>query len=152
MAYYMRYITADREAITFKLLKEILLNLEGEYHLKIDEHDEQRAELSYHDLRIADLEINAQGEQLFDEDMEDLIELLSFTSHPNAETVTGVLNTAQTMIVAAVYWQGDDPEPAFSLIDPLWDWLFENRPGLLQADNEGFYDAQQLILEMRTKI
>jgi hypothetical protein len=30
----------------------------------------------------------------------------------------------------------------------LWDWLFENYKGLVQAENEGYYNASELILEV----
>lgn len=29
---------------------------------------------------------------------------------------------------------------------PLWTWLQANRRGLIQADGEGYYDGQELIM------
>lgn len=152
MAYYMRYITSNLDPIQFDALGAYLYGIDQEYRYFVDDFDEQSAELIYKGERIATLEINARGDQLFDEDIEDLIELLTFITDSRTEEIINQLKSAQAMLVAAVYWPGDDPEPVFSLLDPLWDWLFANRPGLLQADNEGFYDVDHLILEMRTKI
>jgi len=37
-------------------------------------------------------------------------------------------------------------EQTLELLSPLWEWLLANRRGLIQADGEGFYDGQHLIL------
>ena len=33
-------------------------------------------------------------------------------------------------------------------LQPLWDWLFLFRSGVLHADGEGYYDADDLIVEI----
>jgi hypothetical protein len=40
-------------------------------------------------------------------------------------------------------------EQTLSLLDPLWHWLQEHHRGLVQADGEGFYEHQRLILATR---
>jgi hypothetical protein len=46
-----------------------------------------------------------------------------------------------------VLFQDRPLEITFSQIEPLWQWLFDHRSGLLQAEAEGYYDRTKLILE-----
>ncbi len=54
---------------------------------------------------------------------------------------------SKAMFVIRVLWQGREAEETLDKIVPLWDWLFENYSGLLQADGEGYYDKEQKILK-----
>ncbi len=63
-----------------------------------------------------------------------------------------VLDGAQAIVGMEAEWTGSDAEPVLSRLDPLWDWLFEQRQGLLQMDTEGFYDADGLVLDMPVTI
>ena len=51
-----------------------------------------------------------------------------------------------------MFWEGTDSEATFALFDALWDWLFANRRGILQADSEGFYNADGLLVERKFMI
>ena len=53
--------------------------------------------------------------------------------------------TAKRTVVVRV---GDHDE-ALELLDIVWDWLFTHRSGLLQADGEGFYEGEELILPVK---
>mgnify|MGYP005871569493 CR=1 FL=1 len=52
----------------------------------------------------------------------------------------------QPLVAAEIFWPGTEAEPVLEKVDRLWNWLFTHYDGLLQADNEGFYDAHDLIL------
>ena len=41
-----------------------------------------------------------------------------------------------------------DAEETLDALGPLWSWLQENRRGMLQADGEGYYDVNGLVLEV----
>jgi hypothetical protein len=56
------------------------------------------------------------------------------------------------MVVVEAVWNPEDPDPILDLIEPLWDWLFEQRGGLLQMDSQGFFNVTDLILEMNVRI
>ena len=55
---------------------------------------------------------------------------------------------ARSLVAVQVLWDGEEADAALALLDPLWAWLFRERPGLLQADGEGFYDSERLILRV----
>lgn len=62
------------------------------------------------------------------------------------ERVLEVLTRVREMIAVQVLFGGRDIESTLTRLDPLWEWLFAHRRGLLQADGEGFYDATGLVL------
>ena len=58
------------------------------------------------------------------------------------------LTNATSIIAVRVLWQGREPEPTLEKLDALWNWLLSNRTGLMQADDEGYYDSSGLILSV----
>ena len=60
-----------------------------------------------------------------------------------------MLRRATAIVCLQVLWQGRDSEATFSKIDLLWQWLFLFRRGVMQADGEGFYDEDGLIVEAK---
>ena len=60
--------------------------------------------------------------------------------------VLSALQGACSIINLEVVWQDRVPEQTLQMIDPLWSWLFSNRPGLVQADEEGYYERSRRIL------
>jgi hypothetical protein len=61
--------------------------------------------------------------------------------------VKRALEQAKAIVALQVLWQGCGTEETMEKLEPLWEWLFANRQGLLQADAEGYYDSSGLILE-----
>ncbi len=57
-----------------------------------------------------------------------------------------LLQEAQATVAVRVLSQGRETGATLEKIDPLWDWLFDEYRGLLQADGEGYYDANGQIL------
>ena len=53
------------------------------------------------------------------------------------ERVLATLDTARGIVAAQVLPGAYDEHDAPTRLDPLWQWLFANRKGLLQADGEG---------------
>jgi hypothetical protein len=94
------------------------------------------------------IEINRPGDDIFEDDLMELRDLVGEGSEAQ-QRVRAVLDQTQTMIVVEAEWQGQDAEPVLSRLDPLWDWLAATYGGLLNADNEGFYAGDDLILERR---
>ena len=52
------------------------------------------------------------------------------------DRVLAVLGSTKRTVAVRV----GDHDDALDLLDSVWDWLFEHRSGLLQADGEGFYE------------
>ena len=97
---------------------------------------------------FGEIEINRRGEQLFEEEIAELMEFVSDAPGSAAEIVVDHLRRASTVVVVRVLWGGSDTNQPLEMLVPLWNWLFANRAGLLQVDGEGFYDNTGLVLEI----
>jgi hypothetical protein len=97
--------------------------------------------------RLAIIEINRPGDDIFEDDLAEFMDLVGKDNLPAEMRVREVLVAARALVVIEAFWQGEDAESTLAKIDPLWDWLFANYAGLSQADSEGFYDQSGLILE-----
>jgi hypothetical protein len=85
---------------------------------------------------------------LFDDERAELIESADQGEGPGKAAVLETLRDARIILAVQVLFGNGDPEETLDALDPLWSWLQENRQGLLQADGEGYYDANGLILEL----
>lgn len=147
MGYYMRYISSSKDEISLILLKQ---GLDARYKLIPHEFDENSGALFFEDVYLGVVEINSSGDDIFEDDIADLKALVE--GETGAVPVQQVLNKAHAIIAVEAVWQASDSESVLEKLDPLWDWLFEHYEGLLQADNEGFYNKTGLILALDLKI
>lgn len=146
MGYYLRYITTSQQAITLPVIAAALQALDPVYSLAGDQVDDI-ADLLHGETFCGVLEINRPGDDIFEDDLREFREMVGTGETEAERRVLAVLANAQAMVAVEAIWQGTDSESALGRLDPLWGWLFAHYPGLLQADNEGFYDADDLILE-----
>ena len=146
MGYYMRFISTDEQEITLSLLKSALKLVDPQYSIaNVHKIPREFGDLMHGNDIYGQIEINRLGDSLFEEELEELKELLGESK--GKESVLQILTNAKTSVVIQVLWQERDSEQTLSKIDPLWNWLFTNRQGLLQADGEGYYDSSGLIAE-----
>jgi hypothetical protein len=113
--------------------------------------DDTAATIHHAGATIAHVEINVPGDGLFDDERDELVEFATDASG-DASATARVLETlagARAIVAAQVLFGTGDTETTLSRLDPLWGWLFRNREGLLQADGEGYYDAQGLVLQVQ---
>jgi hypothetical protein len=148
MSYYMRYISTDEQEITVPMLERILKSLDPQYSIaNAQESPTESGDLVYGNENYGQIEINRPGDSLFEEELEELREFLNEARGKKKEIVLQTLDNATTTVAIQVLWQERNTEQTLSKIDPLWQWLFSNRKGLLQVDGEGYYDSSGLILE-----
>jgi hypothetical protein len=146
MGYYMRYIMVDKQQITLTDLEVALRQIDPVYMLQADEVPEI-ADLFFADKRLAQIEINHSDEDIFEDDIFEFKDLVGSPNDANARKVLDALNNATALIAVECFWEEGQAEDTLGKLDPLWNWLFANRSGVLQADGEGFYDVSGLILE-----
>ena len=142
MGYYLRYISDDPQRITLTMLEEGLKTSDGL-------HPVQQA---WSEMICGQVEINTAGDDIFEDDIGELIAWVAGGDSPAEQQIVAVLKNAQTMIAVEAEWAGNESEATLAKIDPVWDWLFDHFHGLLQADNEGFYDRNGLILPLDLKL
>ncbi|MCB9457637.1 MAG: hypothetical protein H6671_16750 [Anaerolineaceae bacterium] len=146
MGYYLRFITTSQQAITVPVIAAALQALDPAYTLAGDQVD-GIADLLHGETFCGVLEINRPGDDIFEDDLREFRDMVGTGETEAERRVLAVLANAQAMVAVEAIWLGTDSASVLGRLDPLWDWLFAHYPGLLQADNEGFYDADDLILE-----
>lgn len=148
MGYTMRYITTEDRDLTLALIESALREMDAAYAVTNTDLPDL-GDLMYGETKLGILEINRPGEDIFEDDLAEFRDLVGKGDSAEQQHVRDVLDRSQAMVVVEAIWQGTDAEPVLSKLDLLWDWLFAHYPGLLQADNEGFYEGDKLILERR---
>jgi hypothetical protein len=146
MGYYMRYIMADNRVINLATLVDALKALDSAYAFHPDQVPDM-GDLFYSGQKIAQMEINHPGEEIFEDDIAEFGDMLGTADDPLAQIVLNTLKNANLLLAVEAFWAEGRAEDTLTHLDPLWDWLFANRHGILQADGEGFYDASGLIVE-----
>lgn len=142
MGYYMRFITTDENETTLSTLEEALKQIDPAYSITAS------GELTHGDDLYGVIEINRPGDELFDEEIEELREIVEDVRGKRRADVLKTLGEATAIIAVQVLWEDRQPEATLEKLNPLWQWLFSHRTGLLQADDEGYYDARGLVLRV----
>lgn len=146
MSYYMRYLLADDRPVSVADVETFFATLDGEY---ATEGGEDEVVVNHTGDAIAYITFNAPGDGLFEEELEELREFADDAEDgPGKRQVLATLEGARQIVAAQILMGGRDPEAVLSALDPFWAWLFAERKGLMQADGEGYYNAEGQILEV----
>lgn len=141
----MRYIAVDERPITLDDVRRAFAMEEEEYAV---DGDGSEANIALDGQTIAQLTINIPSDGLFDDERAELLESANHGEGPGKASVLETLSLARTILAVQVLFGDAEPEEALEALDPLWGWLQDNRRGLLQADGEGYYDTNGLILKL----
>ena len=152
MSFYLRFISESEQIVTLKQLQAALPEIGTRYRLDIDADDNVYGELFYDDDLVAQVELNLPDDEIFEEDLEELVEFIHYSKSEHQEQVLDLLNSARFVLAVRPLWAGDDPEPTLDKLEPLWDWMFKAYRGLLQIDGEGFYNHAGILIEFNLKI
>jgi hypothetical protein len=148
MGYYMRFFDRSDEPLTVAAIEAALKNVDPAYRLESPAAGRiPQADLYIGDGLYAEIEINQPGDGLFDDEVPEMLTFLEDADGENRGRVEDVLRGAKRIISVRVLSQGRESDETLTGIEPLLGWLFLTRDGLLQADGEGYYDKEGLILE-----
>ena len=152
MGYYMRYITTSGADISLTILETALKGVDAGYAIVPDDIEPLIGTLKLGEYVCGEIEINTPDDDIFDEDIDDLCELIADSEQASELQIREILDKAKAIVAMNAIWEGGDSSITLDKLEPLWDWLFEHFPGVLQADHEGFYDHETLIFETNLKI
>lgn len=148
MGYYMRFFDISEEPLTIRAIEGALRDVDPAYRLEEPESARiPQADMYIGDGLYAEIEINAPGDGLFEREIAEMLEFVEDVEGKGRKRVENVLRGARRIVSVRVLSQDRESEDTIAGIDPLWRWLFSTRAGLLQADGEGYYDADNLVLE-----
>src|SRR5262245_34910330 len=138
----MRFFDTHKKPLTLANLRAGLRRVDRGFGI-------DSGQLTYDGEDFAQVEISKPGDGMFDEELagfRDAVAALSGKKVATAKAkVLKTLDATKRTIVVRV----GDHDLALDLLDSVWDWLFEHRSGLLQADREGFYEGEVLILALK---
>ena len=142
MSYYIRFITTDTAETTPSILEQALREADSQYSIT------ESGELMYSDDVYGVVEVNRPGDGLFEEEIGELKESVEDVRGKRKADVLKTLDAARAIVAVQVLFADRRPEVTLQRLDPLWEWLISHRAGLLQADDEGFYDQTGRILRV----
>ena len=145
MGDFIRYILTEPHDLTLEVVEKGLKQIDPEFAIIIDQAAPNTGDVLLAGDVFGEIEVNRPEDQVFDEDIEDLREQLVDIPTGEKAVVMKALAKATGMIAFQITEEGHD---LYGRIDPFWDWLFVHYAGLLQIDDEGYYNQDDQVLEV----
>ncbi|KAA1257029.1 hypothetical protein LF1_56670 [Rubripirellula obstinata] len=139
MSYYVRYICTDPRPVSLDDLRLGLATVDPQYSIVDDE-------LHFDGELYGQLDVNARGTELCDEELDELQEFLEDAESGDTQRVVDCLTNATSIIAIQVLWQGREPEPTLERVYAVLEWLLANRSGIAQVDDNGYYDSNGQVV------
>ena len=139
----MRYIVTDERSVGRDEISSALATASSPCTLR---EDDGAIVLALDDDAVAVIEVNVCGDELFEEERDEFLELIEECRGRGRRKVVKAFRDASAIVAIQILFGERDVEEVLELVDPLLDWLVSNRTGLLQVDGEGFYEGRKLIL------
>jgi hypothetical protein len=146
MGHIMQFYTTDIQPISLPEVAAHLGQLGPRYTLELED---THGLLQHDGVPIACLAVNVQGDDSFEEDRIQLVLCIETARDPVNPGVVDVLKRSTGVLIAHVLLAGRDPQTARRLLQLLWTLLFRRAPGLLRIEDEGYFDAQGMVLSER---
>jgi hypothetical protein len=139
VGYYLRFLCEDGQPLVLDEIMSGLRDADPGFELDTD------GRLTRGDELLAQLELTDATGRLFDAEIGELQQLARQGGLPG-QAIARRLESVRAVLAVGVLWQERTADRTLDLLSPLWEWLLTNRHGLIQADGEGFYEGQELIL------
>lgn len=154
MSYHIHFLQTDKAETTLAMIEMALQQIDAAYSIAIDSSD-WYGDLMYGSVRYGEIEINSPDQALFGEEIADLKDQLLRLQRSSRDLwkqwpsrwnrVQTILNQTKAIVCVRVLVGGHGLEAALAKIEPLWNWLHDNRQGLVY-DDHGYYDRDGQIL------
>ena len=149
MGYYFRFICTDPRGLSLEDLHAGIRSVNPAYEVEItprEPYQSMEGLLKIGDVALADIEVNRPGDGLFEEELGELNDFISDMTGNQKRRVRAALKAAKLIVAFQVLYQGREATEVFNDLDQVWNWLFANRTGVLQADDDGYYDSSGKLL------
>lgn len=132
MSYYIRYILSDAKEVTLLELEEALQQVNPNYALA-------EGILTFDNQEHGHIEINVINDGIFEDD----IELLKGFAEEkeNKDSLLAILKVSKSMVTVQPIWKDRDDEETLEMLEPMFDWLIDNRVGLLAVEGGSFFNS-----------
>lgn len=143
MGDFIRFILTNPHDLSLESIENGLKATDPEFAIIVNQASPSSGDVLLGGELYGELELNLPVDQVFSEDIEDLLEQLTDIPAEEKTVVEQALAAATGMVAFQLSGYGHDN---YRRIDPFWDWLFEHYEGLLQIDEEGYYSRDEHIL------
>lgn len=149
MAYHMRFFDLSAKPIGLAAIETALRVSDPAYSLEeLADSAGAQAKFRLGERSLGGLAIRTPGDGIFETIIHERKASLAKSEDEYREAVEHTLAAATRLIEVRL----DEPleeefEISLAAVDPLWDWLFDSREGLLHAEGEGFYQDGELLLD-----
>lgn len=145
MSLRMRFLITDPGKLSLDELARSLRSTNRRYQC---DFEAQGGSITLGGDEVASIEIYSPGDGTFDDELAELEEAASEGSGAGEARVADTLATVQLILAAELAGKSSKRDGSRDAMEPVWEWLFGNRTGLLQVDSEGYYDEEGLIYEV----
>lgn len=146
MGYYMRFISTDNRNLDLDQIEGGLRSSNPVYSIVDRQTDRIVGSLMHGSEVCAQIEINGPDGALFRDEIEELKEFAEEAGGRGLKKVLACLDGAKQIVAVQVLFREENPDATLEDLGPLWEWLFKNREGLLQADGEGYYNNKAKLI------
>lgn len=144
----MRFVACDERGLDLKTIERALQKTDPGYAVVRVSEDTERGALHLGDVVLGDVALLVPSDPEFPSEVAELsTELEGMGADDVDERTPGalrqaldLLQDATQILVLRVRFKGGT-EATLRRIDPLWDWLYAQRTGLMRAEGEGYYDG-----------
>ena len=144
MSYHMRFFDLSPQPLTFAAIETALRVTDPGYRL---DANGAVASLWLSEKALGEMEIHAPGDGAFERVVGERVAALAASEDEYREAVEAALHSSRQLIQIRLDVLEEDLDDSLEAIDPLWDWLFDSREGLLHAEGEGYYQDGEMLLE-----
>lgn len=144
MSYHMRFFDLSPKPLTFAAIETALRVTDPGYRL---DANGAVASLWLSEKALGEMEIHAPGDGAFERVVGERVSALAASEDEYREAVEAALHSSRQLIEIRLDVLEEDLDDSLEAIDPLWDWLFDSREGLLHAEGEGYYQDGEMLLE-----
>lgn len=145
MSYSMRFILTDGPAPTLDEIERNLRQKNTDYLID-REPGAATGDVRYEDEVYGEIEVGEVGGATVDQDLADLASLLPDADDGDPAAVEAFLKSATAMVAVRFPSEDQASEQSLQTVYPIWQGLFASRQGVLQADDDGYFDKSGRIL------
>ena len=141
----MRFILTDGPAPTLDDIESDVRKKDTDYSID-REPGAATGDIRYEGDIYGEIEVGAVGTGNIDQDLADLTALLPDADDGDPATVEAILKSATSMVTVRFPSEDQASEQSLQTVYPIWQGLFASRQGVLQADDDGYFDKSGRIL------
>jgi hypothetical protein len=143
LGYYIRFISTDERPLEPVELRRVLALVDSAYSF---EFGGESMTIHHAGSPIGHLRVRTPDDARFAAVRADLLAAAAQAKGSGRPRVLETLRAASAILTVEVLFGTGETESTLVRLDPLWAWLVDHRDGLIQADGEGYYDAERVVL------